>query len=101
MAFENGRGVPQLITEAVSWYRQAALQGNAAGQFNYGRLYAEGKGVSTERRGSRGWFEKAAKQGHAQAKARLRTVSYSFHAGSPTPPRTRGGLPGKAAHTIG
>src|SRR5262249_33105349 len=72
LAFENGRGVPKLITEAVSWYREAAVQGNAAGQYNYGRLYAEGKGVPQNDVEARSWFEKAAKQGHAQAKARLK-----------------------------
>jgi TPR repeat protein len=56
----------------VSWYREAALLGNAAGQYNYGRLYAEGKGVVQNDTEARSWFEKAAKQGHAQAKARLK-----------------------------
>ena len=72
LAYENGRGVPKLISEAVSWYREAALGGYAAGQYNYGRLYAEGKGVPQNSAEARSWFEKAAKQGHAQAKARLK-----------------------------
>jgi TPR repeat protein len=72
LAFENGRLVPKLVTEAVSWYREAALQNNAAGQYNYGRMYAEGKGVPQNDAEAAQWFAKAAKQGHAQAKARLK-----------------------------
>jgi TPR repeat protein len=72
LAYENGRGVPKLVSEAVSWYREAALQNNAAGQYNYGRMYAEGKGVVQNAAEAAQWFDKAAKQGHAQAKARLK-----------------------------
>ena len=72
LAYENGRGVPALATEAVSWYREAAMLNNAAGQYHYGRLYAEGKGVPQSDAEAQRWFEKAAKQGHAQAKARLK-----------------------------
>ena len=55
-----------------SWYREAALQNNAAGQYNYGRMYAAGTGVPQSDAEAAQWFEKAAKQGHAQAKARLK-----------------------------
>jgi len=62
----------KLEAEAVSWYREAAEQGNAAGQYNLGRMYAAGKGVPQSAAEANAWFEKAAKQGHLQAKAQLK-----------------------------
>jgi hypothetical protein len=34
--YDNGEGVPQDDAEAVRWYRLAAAQGLARGQFNLG-----------------------------------------------------------------
>jgi len=42
--YENGKGVPQNINEAVRWYRLAAEQGYAGAQNNLGLIYAIGRG---------------------------------------------------------
>jgi TPR repeat protein len=34
--YENGLGVEQDVTQAVNWYRKAAVQGHASSQFNLG-----------------------------------------------------------------
>jgi hypothetical protein len=38
-SFYNGAGVPQDYSEALKWYRKAAEQGYAAGQYNVGMCY--------------------------------------------------------------
>ena len=43
----DGRGVAQDDGEAVTWFRRAAEQGNASGQFNLGLMYENGRGVRT------------------------------------------------------
>jgi TPR repeat protein len=72
LAYENGRGVPKLDSEAVDWFRSAAEKGSAAAQYNLGRMYAEGKGVLQDQAEARRWFERAAAQGHAEAKGKLK-----------------------------
>ena len=52
--------------------RDAAEKGNAAAQFELAVRYFEGRVVPRDPKLSTQWFEKAAKQGHAQAKARLK-----------------------------
>ncbi len=42
--YENAKGVPQDIREAVKWYRLAAKQGYAGAQNNLGLIYAIGRG---------------------------------------------------------
>lgn len=53
--------------EAASYYRKAAQQGNADGEFGMGKLLAAGEGVAKDAAAARGWFERAATRGHAQA----------------------------------
>ena len=65
--YETGRGVPQDLTEAASWYRRAAEQGHADGQFNLALAYALGRGVPQDRRTAAAWYQRAATQGHASA----------------------------------
>ena len=43
--FYTGQGVPQDLAVAVTWYRKAAEQGDAAGQHGLGFLYDKGQGV--------------------------------------------------------
>ena len=43
--YEQGKGVPQDLKEAVRWYRLAADQGYAVAKYNLGYCYAQGKGV--------------------------------------------------------
>jgi TPR repeat protein len=53
--------------EAAAYYRKAAEQGNAEGEFGLGKLLAAGEGVAKDPAAARGWFERAAGKGHALA----------------------------------
>ena len=43
--YREGEAVPQDAAEAVRWFRLAAEQGNALGQYELGRMYMNGEGV--------------------------------------------------------
>ncbi len=66
--YDNGRGVTQDYKLAVHWYRKAAEQGLALGQYNLGIMYDNGRGVPRSDEIATQWFRKAAEQGlmHAQ-----------------------------------
>ena len=66
--YDNGEGVPEDDTEAVTWYRKAAEQGDADAQFNLGRMYADGEGVPEDYVRAFAWFDLAAAQGTEKAK---------------------------------
>jgi len=53
--------------EAAKYFRRAAEQGNADGQYGLGALYAAGEGVERDPAAARQWFERAAGAGHPQA----------------------------------
>jgi TonB family protein len=42
--YENGKGVPEDVAEAIKWYSLAAQQGYAGAQNNLGLIYAIGRG---------------------------------------------------------
>lgn len=54
-------------TDAFRYYKMAAEQGNAEGEFGFGSLYAEGKAVKKDLKAAREWITKAAEQGFPQA----------------------------------
>jgi TPR repeat protein len=62
-------GLPQSNGEAVRYLKLAADQGDADGQYNLGTLYEEGRGVEQDERMAIYWYQKAAAQGQADAKA--------------------------------
>ena len=53
--------------EAIKWWRKAAEQGNAQGQWNVGAYYFDNRDFAQAVQ----WFEKAAEQGHTMAKVNL------------------------------
>lgn len=53
--------------EAVVFYRKAAEQGSADGQFGLGSMYSIGEGVKKDLVAARRWITLAAEQGHKQA----------------------------------
>ena len=69
-----GRGVEKDLKEAAKWYRKAAEQGHAYGQYNLGDMYENGKGVEKDRDEARKWYGKAAAQGHEEAGKRLKAL---------------------------
>jgi hypothetical protein len=55
----------------VNWYRKAAEQNDAGGQFNLGRCYYKGKGVAKDEAEAVKWYRKAAEQNLAVAQYNL------------------------------
>jgi len=66
-----GLGVEQDYDEAEAWYRRAADQGLAAGQFGLGLIYQDGYGVARDPAQAARWYELAAEQGFADAQYNL------------------------------
>lgn len=64
--------------DAAKYFRLAADQGNADGQYGLGAMYAAGEGVSRDADAARQWNERAASQGHAQA---INALAQAFLAG--------------------
>ena len=58
--YENAKGVPQDINEALKWYRLAAEQGYAGAQNNLGLIYALGRGAARDPVRAYMWFSLAA-----------------------------------------
>ena len=71
IAYDNGDGVPQDLTEAARLYQLAADQGYAGAQVNLGILYNKGDGVPQDYIEAARWFRLAAHQGLAQAQCNL------------------------------
>jgi len=74
LMYDTGQGVPQNYTEAVKWYRLAAVQGNAVAQFNLGLIYAKGESVPQDYTEAAKWYRLAAEQGDTEAQANLGTM---------------------------
>jgi len=65
MMYNSGEGVKQDHAEAAKWFRKAADQGDANGQFFLGMAYYSGDGVTQDYAEAVRWFRKAADQGDA------------------------------------
>ncbi|MBI5752278.1 MAG: sel1 repeat family protein [Hydrogenophilales bacterium] len=53
--------------EAVRWFRKAADQGHAAGEFGLGRMYAAGEGVKKDTQKAVYWIRRAAEKDYLLA----------------------------------
>ena len=71
MYHRGGASVVRNDREAVRWFRKAAAQGDAEGQFHLGLMYCEGMGVARDVRQAIRWYLKAADQGNTQAQYRI------------------------------
>jgi hypothetical protein len=69
--YRNGDGVPQDYAQAVTWYRQAAEQGDIDAQLSLGNAYHFGQGVSQDYAQAVSWYRQAADQGDADAQHNL------------------------------
>lgn len=61
--YENGRGVPQNINEAVKWYRKSAKKKYTKALNNLAYLYQNGNGVEKDIRKAEELLKMSAKQG--------------------------------------
>lgn len=59
----------EMNEEAVVYYRKAAEQGNADGEFGLGNMYASGEGVKRDPAEARKWLTRAAEKNHVRAMA--------------------------------
>ncbi len=59
------------VETAVRWYRRAAEQGHAGGQYNLGYMYQNGYGVPQDYAEAVKWYHKAAAQGDALGQSNL------------------------------
>ncbi|MFN8614521.1 MAG: tetratricopeptide repeat protein [Vampirovibrionales bacterium] len=72
MAYEQGRyGFSRDLTQAVNWYRKAALQGSTLAQYALGFLYERGRGVPSDFPMAAHWYQRAGEQGLTAAQYRL------------------------------
>ena len=60
--------------QAVYWFRKAAEQGYAKGQYCLGECYLNGKGVKEDSQQAEQWFRKAAEQGYEPAAKELKLL---------------------------
>ena len=80
--YEFGEGVERDYAEAVKWYRRAAEQGYALGQYCLGDMYDNGKGVTQNYAEAMKWYRKAADQGNTSAQCSIGLL-YEFGHGVP------------------
>ncbi|MGX9134796.1 tetratricopeptide repeat protein [Rummeliibacillus sp. JY-2-4R] len=68
-AFQDGRG-----EDAMRWYQMAADQQDVDGEFNLGFCYESGIGTPINMKKAKHWYQKAALQGDAEAKRKLKEI---------------------------
>jgi uncharacterized protein len=83
LRYERGMALPQNLSEAVRWYRQAALQGYADGQFKLCEMSERGEGLPQDYQEALRWCGLAADQGHARAMFMLGRLYHTAHGVSP------------------
>jgi TPR repeat protein len=69
--YTYGESVDQDYAEAMRWFRLAARQGYAAGQYNLGYMYRSGEGVARDKVSAYMWFSIADANGFADARIEL------------------------------
>ncbi len=81
--FADGRGVPQDLPSAVSWYRRAAEAGLAPAQYRLGSLYEKGIGTARDAKAAAEWYAKAAALGNSKAMHNLAVINAEGSLGAP------------------
>ena len=71
LLYDRGQGVPKDKSEALRWYRLAAMQGDAFAQNALGDNYWEGTGVPKDDREAVRWWRLAADKGFVPAQHSL------------------------------
>jgi TPR repeat protein len=64
---------------AVEWYKKAADQGNAGGEYGLGQMYLKGEGIKQDLTQARQYIEKAATKNHVEA---VKWMMSSYRQGS-------------------
>ena len=71
LSYALGKGVDRDLVQAASWFRNAADQGHARGQYSLGLCYADGVGVTKNAVKALVYFPKATQQNDQRALTRL------------------------------
>ena len=71
MLYYHGLGINEDYIKSVRWYRKAAEQGHADGQYSLGVMYTNGQGVEKDYKQAVKWYRKAAEQGDADGQVNL------------------------------
>jgi S1-C subfamily serine protease len=69
--YDYGQGVTQSFPQAARWYRAAAIQHSAVGQYNLALLISEGKVNPLKGRSAQYWLKKSSAQGYKNALRQL------------------------------
>ena len=59
-AYTTGQGRTKNLSQAIFWYRKAAMQGNVNAEYNLAIYYSAGEGVPKNQVEATAWFLKAA-----------------------------------------
>jgi localization factor PodJL len=73
--FAEGRGAPQDLEQAITWYQKSAAQSFAPAQYRLGSMYERGLGVKTDLARARVWYQRAAEQGIVKAMHNLAVLT--------------------------
>jgi TPR repeat protein len=84
VCFVKGVGLERNEEQAATWLRRAS-EGIPEAQYMYGRLLAEGRGVSPDPHAARQWFAKAADAGVLDAQAALAEMMVNGRGGPRDP----------------
>ncbi|MBO7598522.1 MAG: SEL1-like repeat protein [Bacteroidales bacterium] len=82
--FQRGLALYELeeYSEAVQWFEKAAIRGHSASQYQLGRCFYKGIGVTQNYQTAVSWWQKSADQGYDKAQYGL-GVCYDFGDGVP------------------
>lgn len=75
VCYETGQEVPRDSTEAIRWYRRAAVQGYQAAMWNLWGMYRRNQGIPSERQTAHLWLLQAAQEGDPVAQYFLAEAS--------------------------
>ena len=69
--YYEGAGLKKDFKQAASWYKKAAMMGDAEAQYWLGEMYYSGRGVQRNEAEGKKWMMESAKQGFDMAKGWL------------------------------
>jgi TPR repeat protein len=79
VAYEDGLRVQQDLSQAIRWYRQAAMQGDVKVQHHLALMYEQGKGAMPDFAEAARWYGKAASLGYAPSQCNLGNLYENGH----------------------
>lgn len=82
LMYQDGKGLPEDLAQALGWYRRAADRNLPSAQKNLADLYYLGKGVARDYAAAANWYRKAAEAGHSEAQF---MIGHMYHKGYGVP----------------